>query len=151
MAHIDYTDFHQSAPAAVAALMALGHAVGESGLEKDLVELVKLRVSQINGCAFCVQYHLNLVRKLSVSAARLDLLVAWRDVPVFSARERMALAWAEALTGMAGRPVDEALREQLATVFSTEEIVFLTAAVGGINAWNRIAGGLAFTPPSAAA
>lgn len=146
MARIDYTDFQQVAPEAVAALMALGKAVAESGLERDLVELVKLRVSQINGCAFCVQYHLNLARKLAVPAAKLDLLVAWRDAPAFSARERMALAWAEALTGMADRPVDEALRARLATVFSTAEITFLTAAVGGINAWNRIAGGLAFTP-----
>lgn len=144
---IDLSDFERTAPEVVAALRALGKAVDDSGLDKALTELLKVRASQINGCAFCLQFHLNYARKLKVAPAKLDLVATWREVSLFSERERAALAWTEALTLMPVQPipeeVDEALREQ----FSSMEIAFLTTAVGAINAWNRIAGALRFAPP----
>lgn len=144
---IDRSCYDQTAPAVIAALYALGKAVDDSGLDKSLTELIKVRASQINGCAFCVQYHLNVARKLEVSPAKLDLVAAWRDAGVFSARERSALAWTEALTLMAGNSVSDAVYVALQGQFSEPEIAFLTAAVGAINVWNRIAGALHFAPP----
>lgn len=149
MAAFEYSDFQQTAGPVVDALLAMGKAVDASGLDKSLTELVKLRVSQINACTFCLQYHLNLARKAGVPAAKLDLLAAWRDAPVFDKRERAALAWAEALTGMAGQTITEHTRQHAAEAFSPPELAFLTAAIAGINAWNRIGGGLGFTPPPA--
>ena len=99
---MDYTEFVDTAVGVPAALQALSKAVDASGLEKPLTELIKVRASQINGCAFCVQFHLNLSRKLGVAASKLDLVAVWRDTPaVFTPRERAALAWTEALTALA--------------------------------------------------
>ncbi|KTQ98656.1 alkylhydroperoxidase [Aureimonas ureilytica] len=142
---IDYAFFQRTAPEALAALAALGKAVDEAGLEKALTELVKLRVSQINGCAFCVAFHLNIARRIGVENPKLDLVSVWRDSAVFSAREREALGWAEALTTMAaqGAPSPEPSAE-----FSPREVLRLTVAIAHINAWNRIAGGLHFAPPA---
>lgn len=145
--HVDYDRFRASAPEAAAALAALGRAVDETGLEKTLTELVKVRVSQINGCAFCLQFHLNLARKLEIEAGKLDLVAVWREAPGYSARERAALAWAEHLSGMNRRPIPEDAYAALRDVFSEAEATNLTVSVATINAWNRIAGGLAFTPP----
>lgn len=144
---LDYASFNQLAPAAGAALRALGQAVDDSGLEKSLTELIKLRASQLNGCAFCLQFHLNLARALPLPPAKLDLLATWRDAHVYTERERAALAWTEALTLMAGQHVDDAVFAQLQCHFSAGEIAFLSAAVANINAWNRIAGALRFTAP----
>jgi len=144
---IDRSRYDRMAPAVTAALSALGKAVDDSRLDKSLTKLMKLRASQINGCAFCVQYHLNVARKLGVSSAKLDLVAAWRDAGVFSAREQAALAWTEALTLMAGNSVSDAVYVELQGQFSESEIAFLTAAVGTINVWNRIAGALHFAPP----
>ena len=140
-------DFDRIAPAVIAALQALGQAVENSGLDKSLTELVKLRASQINRCAFCIQYHLNVARRSGVSAVKLDLVSAWREAGVYSTRERAALAWTEALTFMAVQDVSEAAYVELQAQFDETEIAFLTAAVGTINAWNRIAGALHFDPP----
>jgi len=145
---IDRADFERIAPAAAAALQALGKAVDESGLEKPLTELVKVRASQINGCAFCVQFHLNMAHLLRVSPAKLDLVASWRDASVFSPRERAALAWTEALTRIDGNGASDEVYAQVQAQFAQSEIAFLTAAVGAINAWNRIAGALNFVPPA---
>jgi AhpD family alkylhydroperoxidase len=149
-----FAAFTETAGGAAAALQALGKAVDASGLDKTLTELVKLRASQINGCAFCVQFHLNLARKLGVAPVKLDLAAVWRDAPVFTPRERAALAWTEALTGLAratGHGVEDheydAVREQ----FSAAEVAFLTAAIANIQAWNRIAVALRFAPQVPAA
>jgi len=143
----DWSAFEQAAPNVVAALRMLGKAVDDSGLDKPLTELLKLRASQLNGCAFCLQFHLNLVRKLGLAQAKIDLLATWREAGVFSARERAALAWTEALTLMAQQHVSDTLYAELQDVFSDTEIAFLTTSVGAINAWNRIAGALQFSPP----
>jgi len=146
-AWMEYADFNRTAPEASAALRALAMAVEKSGLEKDLTELLKIRASQMNGCAFCTQFHLNAARKLQVPAEKLDLVAVWQDSPVFSPRERAALEWTEQLTEMprggASRDAYAALQDQ----FASGEIAFLTAAIANINAWNRIAAGLRFTPP----
>ena len=118
-----------------------------SGLDKSLTELIKLRASQINGCAYCIQYHLNVARGVGVVPAKLDLVAAWREAGTYDARERAALAWTEALTRMAERPVCDAVYAELQVQFSETEIAFLTSAIGAINAWNRIAGALQFAPP----
>jgi AhpD family alkylhydroperoxidase len=144
---IDENQYYQTAPGATAALLALGKAVDDSGLDKPLTELIKLRASQINGCAYCLQYHLNVARKLGVSSVKLDLVAAWRDAGVFTPRELAALAWTEALTLMAEWSVSDAVYAELQEQFSASEIVFLTTAIANINAWNRIAGALRFTPP----
>jgi AhpD family alkylhydroperoxidase len=144
---IDENQYYQTAPGATAALLALGKAVDDSGLDKSLTELIKLRASQINGCAYCLQYHLNVARKLGVSSVKLDLVAVWRDAGVFSSRELAAFAWTEALTLIAECSVSDAVYAELREQFSASEIVFLTSAIANINAWNRIAGALRFTPP----
>src|SRR5271170_3665894 len=100
-ARLDYEEFTNTAPEAAKALFALGKAVDASGLAKDLTELVKLRASQINGCAFCIQFHLNRARQQGVAGEKLDLVAAWRDAGIYTPREMAALAWTEILTDVA--------------------------------------------------
>lgn len=142
-----YETFTQTAAAAYAALRALGACVDDSGLEKSLTELVKLRVSQINGCAFCIQFHLNIARGAGIAAEKLDLVAAWREAGVFTAREMAALSWAETLTAMDNDAASDADYAALLEQFTQSEAMFLTIAVGTINQWNRIAVGLRFSPP----
>lgn len=146
-APFSYETFQKTVPGAVAALAALGKAIDDSGLEKELTELVKLRVSQINGCAFCTQLHLNVSRKIGVPASKLDLLAVWRDSGLFSAREKAALSWAEHLAGLDSASVPPEAYAELCTVFSDAETAHLTVAIGHISAWNRIAGAFRFAPP----
>ena len=89
---MDWDEFSMTAPAVLAALRALGAAVDESGLDKELTELLKLRASQLNGCAFCLQFHLNIARKIKIPQAKIDLVAVWAEAPIFSKRERAALA-----------------------------------------------------------
>lgn len=145
-ARLTYEAFTKMAPAAHAALTALGRAVDDSGLEKELTELVKLRVSQLNGCAFCVQYHLNMARGLGLASEKLDLVAAWRDAGVFTPREMAALAWTEVLTEMGPESSSDQAYAALLRQFSATEAVFLTVAIGTINQWNRIAVPLRFPP-----
>jgi AhpD family alkylhydroperoxidase len=137
--------FRRLAGPVVEALIAIDEAAVAAGLSPELLELVKLRASQINGCAFCVQYHLNAARAQQVAREKLDLLVAWQEVDLYSPRERAALAWTEALTevslGISDDDFDEAREE-----FSESELAHLSSAIGAINAWNRIAAGFRFAP-----
>lgn len=143
---IAYADYRQIAPAIVGSLLALGQAADTSGLDKPLIELVKLRVSQLNGCAFCLQHHLTVARQLGIPQAKLDLLAGWHDAGIFSAREQAALRFAEILTRVAERGVPDADYQALRETFNETEIAFLTAAIGTINMWNRLAIGLSFSP-----
>lgn len=146
-ARIEFAEFEKIAPEARAALTALSKAVGDSGFDKALIELIKIRASQINGCTFCVQFHLNLARKFGVPQTKLDLVAVWRDAGIFSAREMAALAWTETLTHVTPSGVAD---EDFATArneFDERELVFLTAAIASINAWNRIAMAFRFLPP----
>src|SRR5215813_7628988 len=105
-------DFYTLVPETPKALRGLGDAVKKSGLEVSLIELVKIRASQINGCAYCLVMHTNDARAMGESDERMHLLSAWREAPVFSARERAALAWTEALTLIAGAPVSDAVYQE---------------------------------------
>ena len=142
----EYTDFEKLAPDVFAAVRALGQFAAKAGLDKQLLELVKLRASQINGCAFCVQYHILQAEHLGVSIDKLNLVVVWREAPQFSRRERAALAWAEALTRLSGDVSDEVYAEATAE-FSEQELVYLTSAVAVINVWNRFGVAYRWTPP----
>jgi len=147
---IDWSEFEALAPGVPDALRALSAAIAAAGLDPALNELVKIRASQLNGCTFCLQFHLNIARKLGIEPVKLDQLAAWREANVYSPRERAALGWAEALTRMPQQAIDPALFPALEALFSRQEIALLTGAIGTIQAWNRIAGALAFTPPSPA-
>jgi AhpD family alkylhydroperoxidase len=144
--HLTYQGFATAAPASHAALLALGKSVDESGLDKTLTELIKLRASQINCCAFCLQYHLDTARKLGIAAGKLDLVAAWREAGVFSPREMAALAWTETLTEMTPDMTSDEAYAALREHFTESEAMFLTVAVGTINQWNRIAVALRFPP-----
>jgi AhpD family alkylhydroperoxidase len=145
---IDFARFNQIAPAVRPALHALGNAAVEAGIEKELLELIKLRASQLNGCAFCLRLHLNLARPLGIAQEKLDLLTAWRDTPDFSRRERAALRWTELLTEIAHEHVADADYAAAREEFSEQELVFLSAAIAAINSWNRLAVAFRFTPPA---
>jgi len=142
-----YEEFSRHAPAAQAALVTMGKVIDEAGLDKELTELIKLRVSQINGCAFCVQIHLNIARRLNVAGPKLDLVAAWRDAGLFSDREKAAFAYAEALTALTDHQGVADAQAMIRTQFSENEVLFLTIAIATINTWNRLGVGLGFPPP----
>ncbi len=127
------------APEGIKAMLGLEKYVHGSGLEQGLLELVKTRVSQLNGCAFCIDMHTKDARVLGESEQRLYALPAWRETPFFSARERAALNWAEALTTLGTRGMPEGLREQALESFSEKELIDLSFAIVAINGWNRLA------------
>ncbi|HYM04339.1 MAG TPA: carboxymuconolactone decarboxylase family protein [Stellaceae bacterium] len=128
-----------ASPGAYAAMRGMGRYVRECGLEHGLLELVKTRASQINGCAFCIDMHTKDARAAGESEQRLYALAAWRETPFYTERERAALAWTEAVTLIADAPVPEELYHATRRHFSEKEIVDLTLAVITINGWNRLA------------
>lgn len=132
-------NFPGLAPAAYQALAGVNTVLDASSLGKSLIDLVFLRVSQINGCAFCVDKHAHDLLEHGDNFQRLNSLVCWREAPCFSERERAALAWSEALTNIAGKHVDEALQQELPRHFTEKELVDLAFVIGLMNAWNRIA------------
>jgi AhpD family alkylhydroperoxidase len=125
------------APRAVQALLALQTEVKTSGLEPSLLELVKMRASQINGCAYCLDMHSKDARAAGESEQRLYLLNAWHETPFYSARERAALAWTEAVTRLEPGHVDDAVFALARAHFTEQELVWLTLAIVAINGWNR--------------
>ena len=145
-ARSEYRDFMTLTPDAYEAVLALGKIAAKAGLDTQLLELIKLRASQINGCAFCVQYHILEGEKLGVPADKLNLVVVWREAPQFSARERAALAWTEALTLLSEGVSDEVFAEA-SREFSEKELAYLTSAVASINVWNRFGAAFRWTPP----
>jgi len=146
-ARSEYTDFKALAPDAFEFVQTLGKLAAKAGLDKQLLELIKLRASQINGCAYCVQHHLLLGERLGLSADKLNLVVVWREAPQFSARERAALAWTEALTVLTGGVSDEVYAQACAE-FSDQELAYLTSAIASINVWNRYGVAYRWTPPA---
>jgi AhpD family alkylhydroperoxidase len=130
----------QASPAAYAAMIALEMFVRKaSKLEPSLVELVKVRASQINGCAYCIDMHTKDARNAGETEQRLYALTSWRETPFFTARERAALAWTEALTLISESRVADDIYELAKQSFTDEELVNLTLAVIAINGWNRLA------------
>jgi len=126
------------APNLTKALMGVEAALGESGLEHGLAELVRLRASQINGCAFCIHMHVMDARAHGESDLRIVMLDGWRESPLFTDRERAALAWTESLTRIAKSHAADADYELVKSQFSESEIVALSVLIGQINTWNRL-------------
>lgn len=132
-------DFYQSNPAAIQAVMGLEKALGKSTLEKPLTELVRLRASQINGCAYCVDLHTADARKGGEDSRRLATVSVWHETSFFTDRERAALAWTEAVTLVAETRVPDDVWQVARAQFSDAELVDLTLLVSTINTWNRLA------------
>ncbi len=119
-------------------LLAISAFLAHSGLETNLRELISIRASQINGCAWCLDFHIKRARQQDETERRIYLLSGWRDAPVYSPRERAALEWTEALTLIAGNAVPDDLYQRAREHFSEAQLANLTIAVGLINMWNRI-------------
>ncbi len=131
-------NFKRLVPAAYRAMLALESYVHENGLEPSLLELMKMRASQINGCAYCLDMHSKDARASGETEQRLYLLNAWREAPFYTERERAALAWTEAVTLVNETHVPEDVYQQARAHFSEEELVNLTIAIIAINGWNRL-------------
>lgn len=138
MARIDY---YKTSPEAVKAMMGLEQFVHNCGIEKSLLELVKLRASQINGCAYCVDLHTIAATKAGESLQRLHAIAVWQESPLFTKRERAALAWTEALTLLSETRAPDNIYQEVIQNFNEKETVELTMAIVTINSWNRLAVG----------
>lgn len=130
---------YQASPDTIKAVTALETYIANCGLERSLYHLVKTRASQINGCAFCVHMHTRDARAHGETEERLYLLSAWRESPLYTERERAALAWTEALTLIAETHAPDEAYDDVKRQFTEEEIVKLTILIGTINLWNRLA------------
>lgn len=145
-ARSEYEDFKRLAPDAYDVVLALGQLAAKAGLDKQLLELIKLRASQINGCAFCVQHHILVSERLGVPVDKLNLVAVWREAPaIFSPRERAALAWTEALTFLPNGVSDDVYAEA-SREFTEKELTYLTSAIASINTWNRFGAAFRWTP-----
>lgn len=131
-------DLAQACPAGYQAMLGLHGHFREHGLPETLIELLKIRVSQINGCAFCLVLHLGKARHLGVTEDRIHMLSVWRDVPIYTPEERAALAWAEALTLLPDREVPDVVYDQARQHFTVEQIADLSLEIVQINGWNRL-------------
>ena len=136
----------QAAPEAIQAMRTLSSYSKNSGLGPTLIELINMRVSQINGCAFCLNMHYVDARKNGETEARLNMLPAWREAPLYTERERAALAWAEALTHLGPEAGPDELYAEVRRHFSEEEMVKLSLAIAVINGWNRLMVGFRVPP-----
>jgi AhpD family alkylhydroperoxidase len=139
-------DYAKVAPGAYRAMAGLEHYLHESGLEENLLHLIKLRASQINGCAYCLDMHWKDLKSIGETDQRLYELNAWEEGPFYSDRERAALAWTEAVTRVADSHVPDEIYEHVRQHFSEKEMADLTLAVATINAWNRLAISARTTP-----
>ena len=136
---------YKTAPKGYQAMAALQQYVDSCGLERPLLELVKMRSSQINGCAYCLDMHSKDARALGETEQRLYLLNAWREAPFYTDRERAALEWSEAVTLVAQSHVPDEVYERVKQQFTPDEIANLTLAISAINSWNRLS--IAFRVP----
>ncbi len=141
-------NYAKVSPEALKAMLELEKYVATSGLESSLYELVKIRISQINKCAYCLDMHTKIARKAGESEQRIYLLSAWRETSFFSPRERAALEWAEALTLISEKEITDALYQSVLLHFNEKEMVALTTAIVAINGWNRLSVGFGTVPGS---
>jgi AhpD family alkylhydroperoxidase len=139
-------NYAQVAPHAFKALLGLEKAMGESSLDKSLHELIKIRASQLNACAYCIDLHTRDAIELGETPRRIFALSAWHETPFFTDCERAALLWTETLTLLAEKGAPEAIYNQVAEHFSERELADLTFAIATINAWNRFGVGFAMQP-----
>ena len=140
------SDYMQASPAALKGMYALEAAVNHLGLEPSLLDLVKLRASQINGCAFCINMHHGEAKDKGEAEQRLTLLSVWREVPFYTDRERAALEWTEAVTLVSESHVPDEVYARAIEQFSESELTNLTLAVVAINGWNRFSISFRKTP-----
>jgi AhpD family alkylhydroperoxidase len=131
-------DYAKAAPGIYEAMDALDQYLGKCGLDESLLNLVRLRASQINGCAYCLDMHWKDLRAINQTEQRLYSLDAWRECPYYTDRERAALAWTEAVSLITNGHVPDAIYEEVRSHFSEKELSNLTFAVATINAWNRL-------------
>lgn len=146
IAKLDYT---AHAPEAFQHLLQLSQHLHKGALGPRLIELMSLRISQVNGCMFCLDMHAKLLRQMGVQQQKLDTLAAWRECPLFDARERATLAWAEALNGIGAQRLPEDALPAAREHFNERELAELTFAVGMIRAWNMLNVGLGKSLPDA--
>jgi AhpD family alkylhydroperoxidase len=139
-------DARRYAQEAQKAMYALENYLAQSGLEHGLIHLMKMRASQINGCAYCIDMHSKDARAFGETEQRLYELDAWRETPFYTDKERAALAWTEAITLVSETHVPDSVYEEVRTYFNEKEIVDLTLVVTTINAWNRLAIALRAVP-----
>ncbi len=132
-------DYPRAAPGGYKAMLGLERYLHECGIELPLLHLIKLRASQINGCAYCIDMHWKDLRAIGETEQRMYSLDAWRECPFYSPRERAALAWTEALTLITNGHVSDEVYEEVRREFSEKELSDLSFAVATINAWNRLA------------
>ena len=140
----DRLDAHTAAAGAMDLMLAIEAYIGDCGLETTLIELVKMRASQINGCGFCLDMHSKDARRHGESEQRLYLLNAWRESPLYTPRERAALAWTEALTLIADGHAPDPVFDEVRPHFTDTELANLTLLIGQINTWNRFAIGFRY-------
>ncbi|MDK1384266.1 carboxymuconolactone decarboxylase family protein [Sinorhizobium sp. 8-89] len=140
-------NFAKAAPDAYKAVAALDSYVKGSGIELRLIHLIKLRASQINGCAFCVDMHTKEARHSGLGEQWINLVCVWRESPHFDERERAVLGWTEALTNVAATRAPDDAYEALKAHFTEEEMTKITVAIGTINVWNRLCVGFRALPP----
>ncbi|WP_137122339.1 carboxymuconolactone decarboxylase family protein [Segeticoccus rhizosphaerae] len=141
-------NYAEKFPKGVAALTRLEQELAKTSLEPALAELVRIRVSEINGCGFCLAMHHRDARARGESLTRLDTVAGWREAPFYTERERAALEWAETLTLLSERGAPDTAYDAVAALFSQEEVAALTFAIVAINSWNRLAVGLGSDPAS---
>lgn len=133
-------------PKALKGMLEMEKYLAQSGLDKTILELVKMRASQINGCAYCIDMHSKDARLAGETEQRLYGLSAWRETPFYSEKERAALAWTESLTLIAGNEVSDKLYKNVKNYFEEKELLALTIAIVAINGWNRLAIGFGTLP-----
>lgn len=141
-------DYNQTDPKSIKGMLELEKYIAGSGLEKSLYELIKLRASQINGCAYCIDMHSKDARKAGETEQRLYTLSAWRETSFYSERERAALAWTEAMTLISENDIPDSLYALVTEHFNEKEHLALSMAIVAINGWNRLAIGFRKEPGS---
>lgn len=143
--------YWSAAPDALKAMRGVGEYINKSGLDRKLIELIYLRISQINGCAYCLDVHSAELRKLGEGQQRMDCVAGWRDSSFFTPRERAALGWAESLTHVSQTHAPDEAYAPMKANFSEKEIADLTFAIALMNSWNRISIGFGHGPKERAA
>ncbi|QJI28786.1 carboxymuconolactone decarboxylase family protein [Pseudomonas sp. ADAK18] len=141
-------DYYTASPQALKGMLMLEAAIFDSSIETPLLELIKIRVSQLNHCGFCTDMHSMAARQRGESERRLFAVCVWRDSPFFTAREKAALAWSESMATLPTSTVPDELYAAVRVEFSEQELVDLTMAVSSISAWNRLAVGFRKQPPN---
>jgi AhpD family alkylhydroperoxidase len=148
-ARLEYEDYRALAPGVLEGLDAIGLAIKAAGVEERILELAKMRASQLNGCAQCVQIHINASRRLGIPIQKIDMIAVWRESPIYDAEERAVLAWTDLLTDLTHSEITDEAYAAIHEHFTPEQVAALTAAIAHIGVYNRLGNTYKFTPPFA--